>query len=242
MKNVEKLVRAGGDDPALTASVETALVLPQTVWAFRQVAEVRLQQERLEKAVEKAQGIIQKAIEEAKAAMVYRPRGAAPPKEPAAVSAAKGKIKELRAEIAALEEKNGLLIRVVMDQIREIDEMREVRQWRTLGGPMPGHLATRIQTWYEEKVEVMGLAPLEGKKATDQLQADPLDWQSTLQIDSEPQELLAPTEAVEEPVAPPARMRVSYIVPADESPAERRKRQLFPSVWRRGAQRVMIPA
>ncbi len=246
MKNVEKLVRleeSGGDAEEiarLTGAVADALTNASAVWAFRQVVQVRRSQARLEKAIEKAHGVVEKAIAEAKAAAVYRPRGSPPLKEPAASVAAKVQIKELEAEIAAIEEKNMLLIRIVRDQIRDMDEMREIRQWRSLGGPMPGHLETRIQEWFEEKSEELGLAPL-AEQPTEELPAnDPLDWHSESPIDPEPTVVIA--AEVAEPVPEPKRMRVSYVVPPNETAMQRRKRLLFPGVWRKTAERVMIPA
>lgn len=243
MKNMEKLVRleeAGEDTAALAAAIADALPTASAAWAFRQVVLIRKEQARLEKAIAKAQGIVDKAIAEAKAAAVYRPRGAPPLKEPAASVAAKAQIKELETEIAAIEEKNTLLLRVVRDQIRDIDEVREIRQWRSLGGPMPGHLEERIQAWYEEKAEDLGLDA--GQETPVRPEVDVLDWHYTGPMDPVVEEAPAVVEEAAAPVEPPPRMRVSYVVPPNETAAQRRQRLLFRGVWRKNAERVMIPA
>jgi hypothetical protein len=245
MKNMEKLVRleeAGGDAEEitrLTSAVADALPTASAVWAFRQVVLIRQSQKRLEKAIAKAQGVVDKAIEEAKAAAVYRARGAPPLKEPAASVAAKAEIKGLEAEITAIEEKNAMLLRVVRDQIRDMDEMRDIRQWRSLGGPMPGHLEARIQDWYEEKAEELGLD--EEQASPVRLAVDVLDWHYTGPMDPVVEKPIAPAEPVAV-VEEPARMRVSYVIPPSETAMQRRQRLLFRGVWRKTAERVMIPA
>jgi hypothetical protein len=47
---------------------------------------------------------------------------------------------------------------------------------------------------------------------------------------------------VAKPVPEPKRMRVSYVVPPNETAMQRRQRLLFPGVWRKTAERIMIPA
>lgn len=242
MKNMEKLVRleeTGGDTAELARTVVDALPNTSAVWAFRQVVLIRQSQKRLEKAIAKAQGVVDKAIEEAKAAAVYRARGAPPLKEPAASVAAKAEIKGLEAEIAAIEENNAMLLRIVRDQIRDMDEMRDIRQWRSLGGPMPGHLEARIQQWYEEKAEELGLG--EEQESPVRPEVDVLDWHYTGPMDPVVEKPIAPAEPVAV-VEEPARMRVSYVIPPSETAMQRRQRLLFPGIWRKTAERVMIPA
>lgn len=206
-------------------------------WAFEQVATARADRRRLEGALAKARRTLKKAEEEgaaaaAAAAKKYVGVRAAleVKKTPPAVIAAQKEIADAEQTLADLEKNIRFLVRLVEEECEFLDGMASIREWSARGrvGNPPSCAVAWIAATRQTADMLYPLSPLpvwsrnnEERMYTDV--ADSADEDQLLWSFPEPIVEEKPVAAVVAPVTRPKKP----VIPADETPAQRKRRMLF---------------
>ena len=206
-------------------------------WAFQQVATYRADRRRLEGTMSKARRTLAKAHEDAQvaaaaAAKKYTAVRAAieATKTPPAVVAAKKEIADAEEALAALDKDSRFLTRLVEEECAFVDGMASVREWAARGrvGTPPSCMTAWIDATRSTADTLYPLTPLPAWKPVneDRLYTDVAD------SPDEDALLWSLPEPVEEVVVPVSVTPVMHkpkkpVIPADETPAQRKRRMLF---------------
>lgn len=232
----EKVAAAEEELIATRAEVQP-MISDAMDWAFQQVATYRADRRRLEGTISKARRALAKAHEDAQVAVAaaakkYTAVRAAveATKTPPAVVAAKKEIADAEEALAALDKDSRFLTRLVEEECAFVDGLASVREWAARGcvGAPPSCMAAWIDATRSAADALYPLTPLAPWKADNEERmytdvADSPDEDTLLWSLPEPvEEVAAPVN-----VTPVVTKPKKPIIPADETPAQRKRRMLF---------------
>lgn len=231
----EKVAAAQEELVATRAEIQP-MVSDAMDWAFQQVATFRADRRRLEGTLSKARRALAKAHEDAQAATAaaakkYTAARAVmeATKIPPAVAAAKKEIADAEEALAALDKDSRFLTRLVEEECAFVDGMTSVREWVARGrvGAPPSCMTAWIDATRSTADNLYPLSPLSAWKATnyERLYTDVADSPDDDALLYEPPvEEVATVSVVR---VTPTRAPKKPVIPADETPAQRKRRMLF---------------
>jgi hypothetical protein len=209
-------------------------------WAFQQTAQARADRRRLENTLSKARRALAKAQEEGAAAAAAAAKkyvgvraAVEAKKTPPAVTAAQKEIAEAEQALADLEKDSRFVTRLVEEECQFLDGMDTIREWTARGrvGDPPACAVAWSEAARQNAEALYPLTPLpvwnpnnEDRMYTDV--ADSADEDTLLWSLPEPVVEEQPVQ-----VAPVTHTRPKKpVIPADETPAQRKRRMLFRKV------------
>jgi hypothetical protein len=206
-------------------------------WAFQQVATFRADRRRLEGALNKARRALAKAQEEGAAAAAAAAKkyvgvraAVEAKKTPPAVIAAQKEIVDAEQALADLDKESRFVARLVEEECQFLDGMDSLREWTARG--RVGDPPSCAVAWAESaRANAEALYPLTALPAWTPVNedrvyadvADSADEDTLLWSLPEPVVEVAPPVNVTPVVAKPKKS----VIPADETPAQRKRRMLF---------------
>jgi hypothetical protein len=223
-----------------TARAEIKPLSEAMDWAFQQVAQARANRRRLEGAISKAQRALKKAEEDATATAAAAAkkfvgaRAALEAKKVSpAVTVAKKEIADAELALTDLEKESRFVARLVEEECLFLDGMDTIREW-TARGRMGAPPACAVAWTEATRQNTEALYPLTALPAWAPVNeertyadvADSTDEDVLLWSLPEPEK---PVEPVANPITVPIRFK-KPVIPADETPAQRKHRMLFRKV------------
>jgi hypothetical protein len=206
-------------------------------WGFQTVATYRADRRRLEATITKARRTLKKAEEEgavAAAAAAKKFVGARAAleakKTPPAVTAAKKEIADAEQALTDLEKENRFMERLVAEECEFLDGLQNIREWQSRGSA--GEPPAAAVAWIAavQKATMDSIGPLDTltkwvSDRADRVYADVADSADEDTLMWSPPEPEKPVIVEIKPIAAPVRPKP--VIPADETPAQRKRRMLF---------------
>jgi hypothetical protein len=206
-------------------------------WAFQTVATYRADRRRLETTIAKARRTLKKAEEEGAAAAAAAAKkfvGARAAieakKTPPAVTAAREEIAAAELSLTELEKENRFMERLVAEECDFLDGIKTIREWAARGSTGAPPAAATAWIAAIQKASTESLGPLDTltkwiPNREDRVYADVAD-------SADQDDLLWSLPEPEKPVEPIVEIRPvtrpkKPMIPADETPAQRKRRMLF---------------
>jgi hypothetical protein len=207
-------------------------------WAFQTVATYRADRRRLEAMAAKARRNLKKAEEEGAAAAAAAAKkfvgvraALEAKKTPAAVTAAKEEIAVAELALTELEKENRFMERLVTEECEFQDGLQTIREWTARGstGTPPAAAVSWIAASKKAKLDLLG--PLNSltrwvPSRDHRVYADVTDsTDDDVNLWSLPEPEVPIVPVVE--VRPVMNRPKKPVIPADETPAQRKRRMLF---------------
>jgi hypothetical protein len=205
-------------------------------WAFQQVSTFRADRRRLEGTIGKAQRALKKAEEDGAAAAAAAAKkyvgvraAVEAKKTPPAVTSAKKEIADAEQALADLDKESRFIARLVEEECQFLDGMDSLNEWTARGrvGEPPACAVAWIST---ARANAEALYPLTALPAWAPVNEDRVYADVADSADEDTLLWSLPEPVVEEQpvqVAPIAPRPKKPVIPADETPAQRKRRMLF---------------
>jgi hypothetical protein len=206
-------------------------------WAFQTVATYRADRRRLEATIAKARRTLKKAEEEGAAAAAAAAKkfvgvraALEAKKTPPAVTAAREEIAAAELALTELEKENRFMERLVAEECDFLDGVQTIREWTARGSEGTPPAAATSWIAAAQKATLDSIGPLDTltkwvPNREDRVYADVadnVDEDALLWSLPEPEK---PVVVETKPIA--AIVRPKPVIPADETPNQRKRRMLF---------------